>query len=152
MFHPLHPPPSKSKYCRWIIWYHIQNIFATFPPSQKVHFRSISSSSGVNCIICPPHIKVHHVLSALEYKLYTSLYHTKVKNAKIYAISPFLQDSLFYFQIRFDFSLPPPLLESAQNIYSYTCYSKNRDKRFYEDFFPRKLKIHSVFFHPERRE
>ena len=92
-----HPPPSKSKYCRWIIWYHIQKLFVTFPPSQKVHFWSISSSYGVNCIICPPDIKVHYILSALEYKLYTSLYHTKVKNAKIYAISPFLQGSLFWY-------------------------------------------------------
>ena len=66
----------------------------------------------------------------------------------------FYKVAFFDIQIRFDFSLPslPPPLESAQNIYSYTCYSKNRDKRFYEDFFPRKLKIHSFFFHPERRE
>ena len=60
----------------------------------------------------------------------------------------FYKVAFFDIQIRFDFSLPslPPPLESAQNIYSYTCYSKNRDKRFYEDFFSKEAQDSFVFF------
>ena len=128
------------------------------------HLSPLSKSTfSINLVILwselynllPSHKSTLCTLCSGSYKLYTSLYHTKVKNAKIYAISPFLQGSLFIPRLDLTFLFPPSPpspRKCPKYLFIHICYSKNRDKRFYEDFFSKEAQDSFVFFYPEHRE